>query len=133
MDELIESFISETVINSASVPVLLMDSTATRVVKSQGIDVSSLDSPEQLRARYMEMMQDNVPIPVFLPGEGWHLVFYEESTVLTQLRYFPAVQLMLIAAFLLVATSCSVRLDAQNKTGFGLAWRRKQPINLGHP
>ena len=42
MDELIESFISETVINSASVPVLLMDSTATRVVKSQGIDVSSL-------------------------------------------------------------------------------------------
>ena len=37
MDELIESFISETVINSASVPVLLIDSTATRVVKSQEI------------------------------------------------------------------------------------------------
>ena len=83
MDELIESFISETVINSASVPVLLIDSTATRVVKSQGIDVSKLDTPEKLQARYMAMAEDNPPIPVYLPGEGWHIVFYEESAVLT--------------------------------------------------
>ncbi|MEC8663703.1 MAG: HAMP domain-containing sensor histidine kinase [Bacteroidota bacterium] len=133
MDELIESFISETVINSASVPVLLMDSTATRVVKSQGIDVSSLDSPEQLRARYMEMMQDNVPIPVFLPGGGWHLVFYEESTVLTQLRYFPAVQLLLIAAFLLVAYlvfSASRRAE-QNRVWVGMA--KETAHQLGTP
>ena len=133
MDELIESFISETVINSASVPVLLMDSTATRVIKSQGIDASSLDSPDELRKRYMEMMQDNVPIPVFLPGEGWHLVFYEESVVLTQLRYFPAVQLLLIAAFLVVAYlvfSASRRAE-QNRVWVGMA--KETAHQLGTP
>lgn len=133
MDELIESFISETVINSASVPVLLIDSTATRIVKSQGIDVGTLDTPERLRERYAEMAKDNLPIPVHLPGEGWHMVFYEESTVLTQLRYFPAVQLLLIAAFLLVAYlvfSASRRAE-QNRVWVGMA--KETAHQLGTP
>jgi len=133
MDELIESFISETVINSASVPVLLIDSTATRVVKSQGIDVSELDTPEKLQARYVAMAEDNPPISVYLPGEGWHVVFYEESAVLTQLRYFPAVQLLLIAAFLLVAYlvfSASKRAE-QNRVWVGMA--KETAHQLGTP
>ncbi len=133
MDELIESFISETVINSASVPVLLIDSTATRVVKSQGIDVSQLDTPEKLRAKYLDMANAHLPIPVNLPGEGWHFVFYEESTVLTQLRYFPAVQLLLIAAFLLVAylVFSSSRKAEQNRVWVGMA--KETAHQLGTP
>jgi len=133
MDELIESFISETVINSASVPVLLIDSTATRVVKSQGIDVSQLDTPEKLRGKYLDMANAHLPIPVNLPGEGWHFVFYEESTVLTQLRYFPAVQLLLIAAFLLVAylVFSSSRKAEQNRVWVGMA--KETAHQLGTP
>ena len=133
MDELIQSFISETVINSASVPVMLIDSTATRVVKSQGIDVSDFDTPEKLQAKYVEMAKDNPPIPVYLPGEGWHVVFYQESTVLTQLRYFPAVQLLLIAAFLLVAYlvfSASRRAE-QDRVWVGMA--KETAHQLGTP
>ena len=81
MSELIESFISETVINSASVPVMLLDSTATRIVKSQGIDVSSLGDPEALKERLRAMASDNAPIPVYLPGEGWNLVFTRKAGV----------------------------------------------------
>ena len=133
MDELIESFISETVINSASVPVLLIDSSATRVVKSQGIDSLQVDTPEKLRARYTAMAEDNPPIPVYLPGEGWHVVFYEESAVLTQLKYFPVVQLLLIAAFLLVAYlvfSASRRAE-QNRVWVGMA--KETAHQLGTP
>ena len=133
MSELIESFISETVINSASVPVMLLDSTATRIVKSQGIDVSSLSDPEVLQDRLMAMAGDNAPIPVYLPGEGWNLVFYEESLVLTQLKFFPAVQLLLIAAFLLVAYlvfSASRRAE-QNRVWVGMA--KETAHQLGTP
>ena len=133
MSELIESFISETVINSASVPVMLLDSTATRIVKSQGIDVSSLSDPEVLQERLMAMAGDNAPIPVYLPGEGWNLVFYEESLVLTQLKFFPAVQLLLIAAFLLVAYlvfSASRRAE-QNRVWVGMA--KETAHQLGTP
>ena len=133
MDEVIESFISETVINSASVPVMLVDSSATRVVKAQGIDTSALSTPEALKARYTQMAESNLPIPVYLPGEGWHMVFYEESPVLTQLRYFPAVQLLLIAAFLLVAYlvfSASRRAE-QNRVWVGMA--KETAHQLGTP
>lgn len=133
MNELIESFISETVINSASVPVLLIDSTAMQVVKSQGIDPATIDTPEKLQARYVAMAEDNPPIPVHLPGKGMNVVFYEESMVLTQLRYFPAVQLLLIAAFLLVAYlvfSASRRAE-QNRVWVGMA--KETAHQLGTP
>ena len=133
MAELIESFISETVINSASVPVMLVDSTGTRVVKSQGIDLTALDSPEALQAKFVSMAQEHEPIPVYLPGEGWHVVFYEESAVLTQLRFFPAVQLLLIAAFLLVAylVFSASRKAEQNRVWVGMA--KETAHQLGTP
>ena len=79
------------------------------------------------------MAEDNPPISVYLPGEGWHVVFYEESAVLTQLRYFPAVQLLLIAAFLLVAYlvfSASRRAE-QNRVWVGMA--KETAHQLGTP
>lgn len=79
------------------------------------------------------MASDNPPISVFLPGEGWHFVFYEESLVLTQLRFFPAVQLLLIAAFLLVAYlvfSSSKRAE-QNRVWVGMA--KETAHQLGTP
>ena len=95
---------------------MLLDSTATRIVKSQGIDVSALSDPQVLQDRLRAMAGDNAPIPVYLPGEGWNLVFYEESLVLTQLRFFPAVQLLLIAALtwssLIISSICSSLISA---------------------
>ena len=61
------------------------------------------------------------------------MVFYEESPVLTQLRYFPAVQLLLIAAFLLVAYlvfSASRRAE-QNRVWVGMA--KETAHQLGTP
>ena len=61
------------------------------------------------------------------------MVFYEESAVLTQLRYFPAVQLLLIAAFLLVAYlvfSASRRAE-QNRVWVGMA--KETAHQLGTP
>ena len=44
MNDLIESFISEIMANTASVPVLLVDSLGTRIVKSHGIDTTKLQT-----------------------------------------------------------------------------------------
>ena len=45
MSELISSFVSETVLNSASVPVILTDSTKTEILESRGIPSEEIDSP----------------------------------------------------------------------------------------
>ena len=133
MNDLIESFISEILLNSASVPVLLVDSMGTRIVKSQGVDVTQLQDSAALKAKLMDMAGDHLPLPIQWPGQGLHLVFYEESALLTQLRLFPAVQLILIGAFLLVAYlvfSASRRAE-QNRVWVGMA--KETAHQLGTP
>ena len=99
-NDLKESFITETVINSASVPVLLVDASRTKIIRSQGIDTTGLSSPNALRDRLKEMESENAPITVDLPGSV-HWVYFAESEVLTQLRYFPAVQFIAVGRLLL--------------------------------
>lgn len=130
--DLKESFISETVINSASVPVLLVDASRTKIIRSQGIDTTGLSSPNALRDRLKEMESENAPIFVELPSSvNW--VYFEESEVLTQLRYFPAVQLLLVGSFLLIAYlvfSASRRAE-QNRVWVGMA--KETAHQLGTP
>jgi len=103
MDGIIRAFISETVMNAAAVPVVLTDSTQRRIVAMNNLPEEIASDTMLVRARMAEMAQANTPIAVTLPGEGLHFVFYEESLVITQLRYFPYVQLVIIGLFLIVS------------------------------
>ena len=105
MDNIIRSFISETVMNTAAVPVIYTDSTRTHVIEHSNIEMETIGDPVKLEARIAAMAQANPPIEVSLAGRGRNYIFYEESRVITQLRYFPYVQLIIIGLFLLVSLS----------------------------
>ena len=103
MDDLINSFISETVINSASVPVILTNAAKDSVLRAGNVDEARLQAPNGLSALLNDMEAMNPPIKIEL-GEGEvNYVFYEDSLVLRQLRYFPLVQFIVIGLFLFIA------------------------------
>ena len=133
MDNLINSFISETVLNSASVPVLIVDSTRREVIRSGGIPEESFNTPERLTAQLEAMAAVNTPIAVDLPGNGLQYIYFEHSVVLTQLRFFPIIQLLLIAAFLLTSyvVFSSFRRAEQNQVWAGMA--KETAHQLGTP
>ena len=133
MSELISSFVSETVLNSASVPVLLTDSTMAKVLESRGIEKSDIDEPAKLKKRLSDMSASEDPIEVYLPGEGLCYVFYEDSYVLAQMQYYPLIQLILIAVFLLVAylVFSSFRRAEQDRVWVGMA--KETAHQLGTP
>lgn len=102
-DNLIESFISEVVINSAAVPVIYTDSSKVTIIEVGNIDSSKINSSEKIKATIKQMELQNAPIEIDL-GEGHRsYIFYEESAVLTQLKYYPYVQFGVIGVFLLIA------------------------------
>jgi signal transduction histidine kinase len=102
-DSLIKSFISEVAINSAAVPVIYTDSLRTTVIASGNIDSLKINTPEKLQATIQLMESQNTPIEVDL-GEGFkNYIFYEQSTLLAQLKYYPYVQFGVIGLFLLIA------------------------------
>lgn len=133
MDGIIRSFISETVMNTAAVPVILTDSTGTRVVESGNVDSLVLRDPVRLAAKLEEMAARNRPLEVTLAGQGRHRIFFEESLVITQLRYFPYAQLVIIGLFLLVsyALFSIFRNAEQNQVWVGMA--KETAHQLGTP
>lgn len=102
IDNLLESFFEETVINSASVPVIITDSTQINVIAAGNIDSSIISAPFKVNARLEKMREENEPIVLDWLDHGKCYVFYEESSVLKQLRLFPYIQYGIIFVFILV-------------------------------
>lgn len=102
-DSLIKSFITEVAINSAAVPVIYTDSSRLSVIAIGNLDTMKISSVEKLQQTLQLMEQQNNPIEVDL-GEGHkNYIFYEQSPLLTQLKYYPYVQFAVIGLFLLIA------------------------------
>ncbi|WP_035756230.1 sensor histidine kinase [Hugenholtzia roseola] len=95
--------------------------------------LSEKEKEAQLRAHLSRMKAAHAPIEVSI-SEDWKLfVFYENSILLTQLKYFPYVQLSIIAAFFLFMylTLMYLRKAEQDKLWVGLA--KETAHQLGTP
>ena len=102
-DSLIKSFISEVAVNSAAVPVIYTDSSKTSIIAYGNIDSNKVNSPEKIKIILQSMELQNAPITVDLGESAKNYIFYEQSPLLIQLKYYPYIQLGVIGLFLLIA------------------------------
>ena len=133
LDDLIKSFISEVAVNSASVPVIYTDSTKQNVIAAGNVDTSKIKNHEYLINTLATMASQNTPIEVEFGDGSKSYIFYQESVLLTQLKYYPYVMFTIIGLFLLVAYllfSTSRRVE-QNQVWVGMA--KETAHQLGTP
>lgn len=133
LDDLIKSFISEVVINSASVPVIITDSTKTKIIAFGNLDSAKVNDKTYANEMIASMEQQNRPIEIDLSGTGDSYVFYKDSYLLTQLKYYPYAQFFVIGLFLLVAyfLFSTARKAEQNQVWVGMA--KETAHQLGTP
>ncbi len=133
LDDLIKSFISEVVINSASVPVIITDSTKTKIIAFGNLDSTKVNNENYAKEMIASMQQQNKPIEINLSGTGTSFVFYKDSYLLTQLKYYPYAQFFVIGLFLLVAyfLFSTARKAEQNQVWVGMA--KETAHQLGTP
>ncbi len=133
MNDLINSFISETVINSASVPVLLTNGSRDTILRAGNVDSDRFASEAGLQSLLAEMSAVNTPLRIELGAGEVNFIYYEDSMVLKQLRYFPFVQFLVIGLFLLIAyiLFSTFRKAEQNQVWVGLA--KETAHQLGTP
>jgi len=131
MDDLINSFISETVINSASVPVILTNETQDEVISSGNITQEELT--KNLKGLLASMRESNTPIEIELGNDSKSYIFYEDSIILKQLKYFPLVQFLVIGLFLMISylLFSTFRKSEQNQVWVGMA--KETAHQLGTP
>ena len=133
MDDLIKSFISEVAVNSASVPVIYTDSTKTNVLAYGNVDSLKIIDVAYLKSTLAEMASQNQPIEVEFGDGSKSFIFYQESMLLTQLKYYPYVMFGIIGLFLLVAylLFSTARRVEQNQVWVGMA--KETAHQLGTP
>jgi len=132
--------------DSLAVPAIVVDS-AENIITWRGLDSTKTnfdleaDSKKKYDPKYfksqLKEMKSQHPQPIVLElnnrnNEKWY-VYYKDSTLLTQLRAFPYVQLSVIAIFLLVAYGVfnSSRKSEQDQVWVGLA--KETAHQLGTP
>lgn len=133
LDDLIESFISEIVINSAAVPVIYTDSTQRNVIEFGNLDAEKTKNPDYILKTIAEMRLQNKPIAVNMDKNNVNYIFYKDSDLLTQLKYYPYFQFFIIGLFLLIAYylfSTSRKVE-QNQVWVGMA--KETAHQLGTP
>lgn len=133
LEDLIASFFSEVVGNSASVPVIITDSTRNRVIESGNIPEEMLSDSNYVRKMVATMEYENEPIEIFLPDTGKTLIFYKNSFLLTQIMYYPYIQFIVIGVFLFISylLFSTARRSEQNLVWIGMS--KETAHQLGTP
>ena len=134
LDDLIKSFISEIVINSASVPVIYTDSSQTKIIEHGNLKGGDSNVGQDfLLANIEEMRLENEPIAITINNQTTNYIFYSDSELLQQLKYYPYFQILIIALFLLISYylfSTSRKVE-QNQVWVGMA--KETAHQLGTP
>jgi len=133
LDDLIKTFFSEVVKNSASVPVIITDSSKRIILDFGNLDSLKMQSPDFARKTLLEMQKESTPIELSLKDEGKRYIFYKSSFLLTQLRFFPFFLLGVIAVFLFVSylLFSTARRSEQKQVWVGMA--KETAHQLGTP
>jgi len=133
LDDLIESFFSEVVSNSASVPVIVTDSLRQKNFEFGNLDTIRMKDSVYLQRTIEDMVAENDPIVIDLVGHGKKYIYYKDSVLLTQLVYYPYIQFSVIGLFFLIAyfLFSTARRSEQNQVWVGMS--KETAHQLGTP
>jgi anti-sigma regulatory factor (Ser/Thr protein kinase) len=123
LNDLTQSFFSEVVVNSASVPVIITDSTRQNIIEYGNIDSTKLADSLAIAEFIDDMAGENDPIKIELPELGTNYIFYKDSALLVQIRYYPFIQFTVIGVFLLISyvLFSTARKSEQNLVWIGMS------------
>ena len=128
----LNELIGEIIDNNTSIPSIVTDE-YYRGLKYSNIPQKVIDNPKLLRKELEDMASSNDPIEVNIFNYNRIYIFYNESQLLKMLRYFPYVQLSVIAIFIMFAfiTFRISKQDEQNRIWIGMA--KETAHQLGTP
>jgi len=126
------SFALSVLTGNTTVPVILTDH-RLQVISTRNLDSLRTADTVYISQELKEMMEQHDPIEIVFAGDQKNFIYYKDSFLLTQLRWYPFFQLGVIALFFGVsylAFSSSLRAE-QNQVWVGMA--KETAHQLGTP
>ena len=126
------SFLFEIIRNNKTVPAILTDQ-EDNIISHRNIDSAEADDKTYMTEQLVIMKSQHKPIEIELYEGQKNYIYYKDSFLLTQLKYYPFIQLAVISLFIMVsyfAMSAS-RNAEQNQVWVGMA--KETAHQLGTP
>ena len=127
------TFLFEVIKNNETVPVILTDDEGN-IKAWRNIDsTKAIENPNYLRQKLELMRSDKEPLAIEVGTGQLDYIYYQDSYLLTQLKYYPYVQLGIIAVFLVIAylAFSTSKAAEQNQLWVGMA--KETAHQLGTP
>lgn len=115
------TFATEVVTEQTTIPVIETDEKDS-IIRYINIQIASgADTLHLLAQKQKEFARQNEPVVVRLTGEApvYNRYYYGESNLLKQVRYYPMVQLLIVALFIIITL---VSIQQRNKSAQNLVW-----------
>lgn len=126
------SFIFQVLLSNNTIPVLLVN-TQDSIISYRNLDSLKMQSPDYQNKRLDEMKKHHSPIEIELLNGKRNYIYFDDSTLLNQLYYYPFVQLAIISLFILVSylAFSTSRKSEQNHVWLGMS--KETAHQLGTP
>ena len=115
-----------------TIPVIVTDS-ADQIILTRNLDTMRLHNPRYVAGKFRSMKEHAEPIIIPLPPADRQYLYYSQSLLLTQLQYYPYIQLAIVLLFISVAYFAfrTSRKFEENQVWVGLT--RETAHQLGTP
>ena len=133
LEGMIDHFMEEITLNSMGVPVIITNEDQTQILSFGNLDTLMMKDSSYV-ARLLEIMRnENEPLQLEFMNKGKATIFYRTTDLVQQTRYYPIIQFIVFALFLLVAylLFSYARRSEQNQVWAGMA--KETAHQLGTP
>ena len=126
---------SEIIANNTSIPIIQVDNEG-HILSTNNLDPAKLKDPNYAKKKLEQFKTEHAPIlQMYNPTDSTerNLIYYGDSVVLQQIRYYPYIQLGVVALFILVTLIAltTTNKSTQNQLWVGLA--KETAHQLGTP
>ncbi len=117
---------------NTNIPLILTDS-LNAIIIYNNIDFAEKREEQILQSELVKMMDEHEPIEIVVSGSETQYLYYRDSKILQNLKYFPMAQFGVIALFMLVSylAFSSSRKAEQNQVWVGMS--KETAHQLGTP
>ena len=133
LEDMINHFMEEITLNSVGAPVIITNEDQSKILSFGNLDSLMMQNTNYIKQQLAIMSDENDPLQIEFMNTGKATVFYRTSDLVQQMRYYPMIQMVVFALFLVIAylLFSSARRSEQNRVWAGMA--KETAHQLGTP
>lgn len=133
LEDMSDHFMEEITLNSMGVPVIVTNEDQTQILSFGNLDSIMMRDTNYVKQQIAIMRDENEPLQIEFMNKGKATIFYRTTDLVQQMRYYPVIQMVVFALFLLIAylLFSYARRSEQNQVWAGMA--KETAHQLGTP